>query len=128
MEELSLSINFKMCADCHAFFKEAAWLLDRPITVREPKLTHTFDRGQCSCGDCWRWESRRAKPQGSDVAVSGPGAARCIGRLAGPAVSTGQPPAAVDGCLYTRARRLSPSLLVDRIISAQLALRVTSGR
>ena len=51
IEEIELSVNFKMCADCHAFFKGASALIGRQVIVREPSLTHTFDRGECACGD-----------------------------------------------------------------------------
>ena len=57
--ELSLSINFHVCVDCHAFLRAASRDLQRTITVREPKLVHTFTDGQCSCGERWRWETRR---------------------------------------------------------------------
>ncbi|KAJ1633728.1 hypothetical protein T492DRAFT_979508 [Pavlovales sp. CCMP2436] len=54
--ELAVRINLKVCADCHAFFKGASLALGRQIRVREPKLLHTFERGECSCADGWRWE------------------------------------------------------------------------
>ena len=62
-DELSLTINIKVCADCHAFLKSASLLLNRTIRVREPGLVHTFTAGACSCADEWRWEerARRAK-------------------------------------------------------------------
>ena len=64
-EPLELSINFKVCADCHSFFKAVAGQLGRQITVREPKLTHVFlSNGECSCDDRWRWEARREKASG----------------------------------------------------------------
>ena len=48
-----------MCADCHGFFKAASAVVDRPIHVSEGgRPAHTFRRGQCSCGDAWRWEER----------------------------------------------------------------------
>ena len=62
-EPVELSVNFKMCADCHAFFKAASGLeefIGRQVIVREPTLTHIFDGGECSCGDRWRWETRSA--------------------------------------------------------------------
>jgi len=58
---IELSINFKMCADCHRYFKAVSALEGRNITVREPKLTHVFRNGECSCGDTWRWEERRGR-------------------------------------------------------------------
>ena len=61
-EEIELSVNFKMCADCHDFFKGASALIGRQVIVREPSLTHIFDRGVCACGDRWRWETRSAVP------------------------------------------------------------------
>ena len=61
-EEIELSVNFKMCADCHAFFKGASALIDRQVIVRERTLTHIFDGGHCACGDRWRWETRSTVP------------------------------------------------------------------
>ena len=61
-EQIELSVNFKMCADCHAFFKGASALISRQVSVREPSLTHIFEGGECTCGDRWRWETRSAVP------------------------------------------------------------------
>ena len=61
-EQVELSVNFKMCADCHAFFKGASALIGRQVIVREQSLTHIFDGGDCACGDRWRWETRSAVP------------------------------------------------------------------
>ena len=58
-DRLETSINFKMCADCHALFKGASELLGRRIVLHEPKLTHVFNGGRCSCGDSWRHEEAR---------------------------------------------------------------------
>ena len=60
--ELELSVNFKMCADCHAFFKAASTLIGRQVLVREPSLTDVFGEGECTCGDRWRWEARSVVP------------------------------------------------------------------
>ena len=57
---LSVEINFKMCADCHDFFKEASGYLERRITVKEPTMLHVFEAGECSCNDSWRWEERHS--------------------------------------------------------------------
>jgi pentatricopeptide repeat protein len=57
---LSVEINFKMCADCHAYFKGASALLGRRITVKEPTMLHVFVDGECSCNNSWRWEERHA--------------------------------------------------------------------
>jgi pentatricopeptide repeat protein len=57
---LSAEINFKMCADCHAYFKGASALLGRRITVKEPTMLHVFEDGECSCNNSWRWEERHA--------------------------------------------------------------------
>ena len=51
---LTVRVNLKMCADCHAFFKGAAKLVRRRITVHEldtrGSRAHTFDEGgRCSC-------------------------------------------------------------------------------
>jgi pentatricopeptide repeat protein len=59
-QPLSVEINFKMCADCHAFFKGASGLLQRRITVKEPTMLHVFEDGECSCNNSWRWEERHA--------------------------------------------------------------------
>ena len=50
-EQIELTVNFKMCTDCHAFFKGASALIGRQVIVREPKLMHIFDGGDCACGD-----------------------------------------------------------------------------
>ena len=52
--ELTLQINLKVCADCHAFLKGASHVLSRTIRVQEPGLMHTFCAGACSCNDEWR--------------------------------------------------------------------------
>ena len=52
-EELEVRVNLKACADCHAFFKGASALLGRRIVLREPRTVHTFENGQCSCGELW---------------------------------------------------------------------------
>ena len=61
-KQIELSVNFKVCADCHAFFKGASALIGRQVIVREPSLTHIFGGGDCACGDRWRWETRSAVP------------------------------------------------------------------
>ena len=61
-EQIEVSVNFKICADCHAFFKGASALIGREVIVREPSLTHVFDGGDCTCGDRWRWEKRSTVP------------------------------------------------------------------
>ena len=53
-----MTVNIKVCADCHLFMKCASAMLGRRISVREPKLLHVFERGDCSCADQWRWEER----------------------------------------------------------------------
>ena len=58
--ELEMTINFKVCADCHAFFKACSEALGRTLSVREPSTTHVFADGACSCKDAWRWEARHA--------------------------------------------------------------------
>ena len=61
-EEIEVSVNFKMCADCHAFFKGASTLIGRQVIVREPSLMHIFEGGECTCGDRWIWETRILVP------------------------------------------------------------------
>ena len=61
-EQIELSVNLKMCADCHAFFKGASTFIGRQVIVREPSLTHIFEGGECACGDRWRWETRSVVP------------------------------------------------------------------
>ena len=61
-KQIELSVNFKICADCHAFFKGVSALIGRQVIVRELSLTHIFDGGNCACGDRWRWEIRSAVP------------------------------------------------------------------
>jgi pentatricopeptide repeat protein len=53
-DRLAAKINFHVCVDCHEFFKAASTLLRKPIVITEPKMTHTFTEGRCSCGDQWR--------------------------------------------------------------------------
>ena len=66
--DLAMRINFKVCADCHAFLKAAAKLLCRCITVHEPKVRHTFDEhGVCSCGDRWKWKERQDQDSKREV-------------------------------------------------------------
>jgi len=61
-EQIELSVNFKMCADCHGFFRGASGLIGHQVIVREPSLTHIFEGGECTCGDRWRWETRSVVP------------------------------------------------------------------
>merc|ERR1711977_714488 len=71
--ELSVSINFNACMDCHEFFKISSQMLGRWIQLCQPQMTHTFIAGNCSCDDRWSWEARltpaiqraaAAKPKG----------------------------------------------------------------
>merc|ERR1739845_106985 len=57
-DELSISINFNACMDCHEFFKISSQMLGRRIQLRQPQMTHTFIAGNCSCNDRWSWEAR----------------------------------------------------------------------
>ncbi len=68
---LSVKINFKMCADCHDFFKGASACLGRRITVKEPTMLHIFEDGECSCNDSWRWEKRHAFEQTEALKIPG---------------------------------------------------------
>ena len=54
----SVSINFKACMDCHEFFKLSSQLLSRKILLCQPKMTHMFIDGHCSCNDWWSLQSR----------------------------------------------------------------------
>ena len=56
--QLSVSINFNACIDCHEFFKTSSQMLGRCILLQQPKITHTFTDGHCSCNDRWSWEAR----------------------------------------------------------------------
>ena len=56
-----ISVSIKMCVDCHEFFKHASTALSAPLRVKEPRQTHTFEAGRCSCDDRWRWEERRGR-------------------------------------------------------------------
>ena len=51
---LEVGINFKVCVDCHEFFKEASKMLQRRIICDDGSHHHVFDDGECSCGDRWR--------------------------------------------------------------------------
>ena len=57
--ELVVHVNFKPCADCHEWYKAASLHCGSRIVLREPRLVHRFERGECSCGDTWNWEERR---------------------------------------------------------------------
>merc|ERR1711985_92488 len=59
-DELSISINFNACMDCHEFFKISSQMLGRRIQLHQPQMTHTFISGNCSCNDRWSWEARLA--------------------------------------------------------------------
>ena len=49
--DITISINFRMCIDCHMFFLRVS---DRypmkTIVVNSPGTVHHFNHGQCSCG------------------------------------------------------------------------------
>ena len=47
---LALTINIKVCADCHEFLKGASLLLGRPIRVQAPARHHTCCTWLCSFG------------------------------------------------------------------------------
>ena len=51
-------IEFNACIDCHEFFKVSSHLQGRKIMLRQPRMTHTFTDGNCSCNDRWSWEAR----------------------------------------------------------------------
>merc|ERR1712193_529826 len=53
-----VSINFNACMDCHEFFKVSSQLLSRKILLCQPKMTHMFIDGHCSCNDWWSLQSR----------------------------------------------------------------------
>ena len=57
-DELELSINTRVCLDCHEFLKASSLVLGKPVIVNEPHMRHVFENGACSCGDAWRWEVR----------------------------------------------------------------------
>merc|ERR1712224_222253 len=57
-DELSVSINFNACMDCHEFFKISSHLVGRLILLRQPYMTHIFTDGNCSCNDRWSLEAR----------------------------------------------------------------------
>ena len=63
------SINFNACMDCHEFFKTSSQLLSRRILLYQPKMTHTFNDGYCSCHDRWSLESRLGSA-GQTIAVA----------------------------------------------------------
>ena len=65
-------INFNACMDCHEFFKISSQLLSRRILLYQPKMTHMFTDGHCSCNDRWSLESRLGSAvQTIAVAVKG---------------------------------------------------------
>jgi hypothetical protein len=51
-EDLDMSINFSVCADCRAFLAHSAQSLGRQICVHEPSRVHVFDEsGRCSTAE-----------------------------------------------------------------------------
>ena len=55
--DLNVDVNFKMCVDCHAFFKAASVHFNLRLTATERgRPSHDFSRGSCSCNDRWRWD------------------------------------------------------------------------
>ena len=68
--DLEIAINFRVCTDCHAFFKGCSKLLRRRVVLHEQRrrdparssannkslslasTTHLFEGGICSCGQC----------------------------------------------------------------------------
>ena len=83
-DELSISINFNACMDCHEFFKISSQMLGRRIQLRPPQMTHTFIAGNCSCNDQWSWEARltpeirRAASQKEKTVVKKRCGKRCV--------------------------------------------------
>merc|ERR1712107_281979 len=53
--DLTVSIEFNACLDCHEFFKSLSLLEGRFLWLRQPRVVHAFTDGRCSCGDVWRW-------------------------------------------------------------------------
>ena len=56
---LEVSVNFRMCVDCHLFFEAAAVVLARRLECFDQNTRHVFDPeiGGCSCsvgGAAWR--------------------------------------------------------------------------
>ena len=50
----SMTVNIKMCADCHACFKAASSFFNTSIACDDGSHVHTFSDGGCTCNDCWR--------------------------------------------------------------------------
>ena len=73
---LEVEVNFKMCADCHAYFRAASKLLGQPITVREPRAPHVFENGSCSCSASWPMPTRRVSVGWGGSQGSGKGGGR----------------------------------------------------
>ena len=44
--ELTVSINFNACMDCHELFKSSSLLLACRIQLRQPRMAHTFTNGR----------------------------------------------------------------------------------
>ena len=51
-ESLRMRIEYKVCADCHAFLTHAAALLGRPVHVLEPTRQHLFGDRPRVCSPC----------------------------------------------------------------------------
>jgi pentatricopeptide repeat domain-containing protein 1 len=50
-EELSVKLDHRMCADCHALFKAASEVYGRTIVATDSRVRHVFEAGRCSCRD-----------------------------------------------------------------------------
>ena len=66
---LDVSINFNACMDCHEFFTVSSQLLSRKILLCQPKMTHMFTDGHCSCNDLWSLQSRLTSAK-QEIAVA----------------------------------------------------------
>jgi len=69
-EDLEVSINFKVCSDCHDFMKAMARYLRRPVTLRESRVVHIFSDEGCSCADGWSAMEVRHCPQVMKAALA----------------------------------------------------------
>ena len=51
IKEILIDVNLRMCNDCHLFFEKLTEYYPlKTIKITDPKMTHTFTNGSCSCG------------------------------------------------------------------------------
>ena len=50
---LLITKNLRVCEDCHEVIKGMSRIVEREIILRDVNRYHSFNKGNCSCGDHW---------------------------------------------------------------------------